>query len=516
MSSAAFGKYEILERIAAGEATELYKARLSGIGGFSRKLAIKRIQRHRNKDQAYVDAFVAEARRAGLLSHANIIQIIDLGQIDGAWFVAMEFVDGPDLARVLERCRVKSITLPVPHAVFICLEMLKGLVYAHTRQVMRGNHPSTLRAMHHNLSPQKVLLSVQGEVKLTDFANPDREGHPHYRAPEQARGEADERSDLYTCGVILYEMLTGRRPEGPEPAPASHINGDVPVRLDEILSKTLRADPSQRPASASALKEGLDRFFQDMGFIFTQNTLAGFLKRLFPNPHHLRPQALEEQETRLLDRLPEELLAEAKTRITRPPQKMDLREHFPIADTFTQHTQPIVDDDNDDQTMVESGVDAWAEAQTLIRTDPTKSPPAEALEATRSSTMVTKAPVIPPPPPRLPPAPGFNDEKTATLGPAPRPASPASPASERSLWILFTALSVGAMVGTLLIGFMVGRQTADRGVAPSAAIEIELQIPDEVQLYLDDELQRSGSVQLQGDRHVLRVEAAAPAADANR
>ena len=121
----AFGKYEVLEQIAAGDTSEIFRARLSGIGGFQRHLAIKRIRSHLNSSTEFINELTSEARVAGLLSHANIVQIIDLGQVDGAWFVAMEYVKGPDLRRVLERCAKKGITLPVPHAVFVCIELLK-------------------------------------------------------------------------------------------------------------------------------------------------------------------------------------------------------------------------------------------------------------------------------------------------------------------------------------------------------------------------------------------------------
>ena len=164
-----FGKYQILERVAQGGMAEIYKARMEGIGGFNRLFAIKRILPNLSQNKEYIDLLVDEAKVAGLLSHANIVQILDLGEVSGQYYVAMEYVNGRDLGRVLARCNKRGITLPVPHSVFILIEVLKGLEYAHNRQIMRGKTPMPLDIVHRDVSPSNVLLSFQGEVKLTDF-----------------------------------------------------------------------------------------------------------------------------------------------------------------------------------------------------------------------------------------------------------------------------------------------------------------------------------------------------------
>lgn len=125
-----FGKYAILERVAQGGMAEIFKARMEGIGGFNRLFAIKRVLPGLSQNREYIDLLVDEAKVAGLLSHANIVQILDLGQVKGQYYVAMEYVHGQDLGRVLERCGERGITLPVPHAVFVLIEVLKGLEYA--------------------------------------------------------------------------------------------------------------------------------------------------------------------------------------------------------------------------------------------------------------------------------------------------------------------------------------------------------------------------------------------------
>jgi len=304
-----FGKYQILERIATGGMAEIYKAKLEGIGGFQRTFAIKRILPNLSQNGDYIAMLVDEAKVAGLLSHANIVQILDLGQVDGIWYIAMEYVDGKDLGGVLRRAREKGLTLPVPHTVFVTIELLKGLEYAHERQVMRGGRPVALNIIHRDVSPPNILLSIQGEVKLTDFGIARAslkametvsgivKGRFDYMSPEQAAGskDLDQRSDLFSVGVVLYEMLTGSHPFRTDNeigtiervrtgkyTPVSQINPEVPFTLETIVDRTLQVNRDDRYPSATALKEALDKFFHDAGFIFTHATLASYVKGLFP------------------------------------------------------------------------------------------------------------------------------------------------------------------------------------------------------------------------------------------
>ena len=305
-----FGKYQITDRIATGGIAEIYQARLEGIGGFQRTFAIKRILPNFSQNAEYVSMLVDEAKVAGLLSHANIVQILDLGQVDGIWYIAMEYVHGRDLGALLRAARDKGLCLPVPHAVFIAIELLKGLEYAHQRQVMRGGRPVALNIVHRDVSPTNILLSYQGEVKLTDFGIARAslkvaetqagviKGQFDYMSPEQAGGarDLDQRSDLFTVGVVLYEMLTGQHPfraasevdtidqvRSGTYKPISEINPEVPFTLETIVDRALRVDRDERYPTATAFKEALDKFFHDAGFLFTHNTLAGYVKGLFPD-----------------------------------------------------------------------------------------------------------------------------------------------------------------------------------------------------------------------------------------
>ena len=328
-----FGKYQILERIAAGGTAEVFKARLEGIGGFQRTFAIKRIRPGLSQNKEYIETLVDEAKIAGLLSHANIVQILDLGQVNGLYYVAMEYVDGEDLGTVLSRCASKGITFPVPHAIYVCLEMLKGLEYAHSRSIMRGNREVPLRLVHRDLAPSNILLSFQGEVKVTDFgiarANAEAlagipslaRGRYDYMSPEQIESAPlDGRSDIFSVGVILYEMLCGAHPfrQGDNQRtmeavrsgryePPTMTNPDVPYGLEVVLEQVLTRDPAERFPDSTAFKGALNKFFHDSGFIFSQSTLAAFLKGLFPKVDlKMRRGIFHEDETRPL--LPGDLL----------------------------------------------------------------------------------------------------------------------------------------------------------------------------------------------------------------
>ncbi len=308
---------------------EIYKARMEGIGGFNRLFAIKRILPTLSENREYIDLLVDEAKIAGLLSHANIVQILDLGQVNGQYYVAMEYVHGRDLGNVLSRCRERGITLPVPHSVFTLIEVLKGLEYAHNRQITRNGKQLALDIIHRDVTPSNVLVSFQGEIKLTDFGIAKAKvkametvsgvikGKFDYMAPEQAAGEdIDQRTDIFAAGVLLYEMLCGVHPfrkggdlqtieairEGNYPPP-TEVNPDVPYSLEVILDEALARDPDQRFASATTFKDALTRFFHDAGFIFSHSTLAAFLKGLFPKEQKGRRRdnnvvALKDQETR--------------------------------------------------------------------------------------------------------------------------------------------------------------------------------------------------------------------------
>ncbi len=277
-----FGQYEILERIASGGMAELYKAKRTGVEGFQKIVAIKKILPHLADDEAFVTMFADEAKLAAQLNHPNIIHIYDLGKIQaGGYFIAMEYVDGRDLKTIQQSGRALGIPLPVPLAVYVASKVASALDYAHRRRDAEGHE---LNIVHRDVSPQNILISYEGDIKLCDFGiakaaskasktqSGALKGKIQYMSPEQAWGKPiDRRSDLFSLGVVLHELLTGERLFGgdtdinvlekvrsAEVAPPSRFNPEVPQNLDTVVLKALAKEPDDRYANASDLLRDLD------------------------------------------------------------------------------------------------------------------------------------------------------------------------------------------------------------------------------------------------------------------
>ena len=214
-----FGDYHLLEKIATGGMAEVWRARSYGLAGFEKILVIKKVLDGLAKDEEFIRLFIDEARISVQLLHVNIVQVFDLNQVDGTYYMAMEYVHGMDLARLVGRSRHHS-PFPVELALFVAVEVLKALQFAHARTDDDGN---PLKIVHCDISPQNVLISFSGEVKITDFGisraafqakglHEVVRGKYAYMSPEQVDGlELDGRSDLFSLGILLFELLTGRR-----------------------------------------------------------------------------------------------------------------------------------------------------------------------------------------------------------------------------------------------------------------------------------------------------------------
>src|SRR5262249_41816754 len=206
-----FGQYEILERIAAGGMAELYKAKRTGVEGFQKIVAIKKILPHLADDEAFVTMFADEAKLAAQLNHPNIIHIYDLGKIQaGGYFIAMEYVDGRDLRAIETSASELGVPFPVPLAVYVASKVASALDYAHRRRDAESND---LNIVHRDVSPQNILISYEGDIKLCDFGiakatskasrtqSGALKGKIQYMSPEQAWGKPiDRRSDLFSLG----------------------------------------------------------------------------------------------------------------------------------------------------------------------------------------------------------------------------------------------------------------------------------------------------------------------------
>src|SRR5579872_2659086 len=238
---------------------EIYRARYNAAAGVTKRVVVKRILPHFAGNPSFVSMFVNEAKIAVGLSHGNIAQVFDFGQINGDYFLAMEFVDGQPLSKVLRRAKAMELpAIPTAFAVDIAIEICKGLHYAHTRLDEQGR---PLNIIHRDISPQNLIVSYEGQVKIVDFgiakARNASVGETHagavkgkyvYFAPEQARGkELDARTDVFATGSVLYEMVCGRLPfEGRmmdvlgklvrcEFARPRAVNPDIAPALEKIL-----------------------------------------------------------------------------------------------------------------------------------------------------------------------------------------------------------------------------------------------------------------------------------------
>ncbi len=272
-----FGRYQLFDRVGAGGMAEIYLARAKTELGGARLVVVKQILPNLSDNEKFADMLISEAKLAARLNHANVVQVFDLGRHEGVLFIAMEYIEGFDLNELLRRCARSSIPLPVDFALLIVMEALRGLSYAHRLSDESGG---PLGIVHRDVSPSNVLISFEGEVKLCDFgiarANDMADllsedvikGKASYMSPEQARGEAlDARADLFALGIILWELLSGRklykvldggqqlldvarRAEVPPIAPRGLPNED---KLHAIVSKALARDRDDRFGSAQAM-----------------------------------------------------------------------------------------------------------------------------------------------------------------------------------------------------------------------------------------------------------------------
>lgn len=293
----AFGKYFLAEKIATGGMAEIYLAKLLGPSGFEKQLIIKQIHPQFGERREFVELFVAEAKTLVSLSHGNIVPIYELGVVDDTYFIAMEYIDGPTLAQLLD---ARKAPLEPGVAAYVCAELLKGLDYAHRKGA---------GVIHRDLSPRNVMLSRDGEVKIVDFGiaatvgddvNARDSGRPAgsfpYMSPEQVRREPlDTRTDLFSAGILLWECLTARRLferdtddatldavlHGDIPPP-SHFDSAVPPALDELCERALQRDRDARFADAGAFLQRLTRFLYSVDPPVTPSALSALVARTCP------------------------------------------------------------------------------------------------------------------------------------------------------------------------------------------------------------------------------------------
>jgi eukaryotic-like serine/threonine-protein kinase len=302
------GKYQLIRKLATGGMAEVYLAKATGPMGFEKTLVLKRILPQLAAEPSFVKMFLSEAKLAARLTHSRIAQIFDFGEADGAYFLAMEYIDGPSVGELIKKAARRQQALPPTLCARIISHACEGLAFAHGFTDPETRRP--LHLIHRDVSPDNLLLSRQGEVKVVDFGIAKAAGQNHqtqagtirgklaYMAPEQLRGEAlDRRADVYALGVVLYELLTGHRPHEMKdraelmrallqdpPTPAVTFRPDLPEPLRRILDQALARDPGLRYQDCVAFQADLEEFIVESGKPVTAQHLAQLITQLDAEP----------------------------------------------------------------------------------------------------------------------------------------------------------------------------------------------------------------------------------------
>jgi serine/threonine-protein kinase len=298
--------YRFLRKIADGGMGSVYETVLSGANGFEKTVVIKMLHERYSKDRDFVDLFIGEAKLVANLIHQNIVQIYQLGKIKDTYYIAMEYVKGVNLAEFMNRHLELKTKVPTDLGAFIISRICRGLEYAHNKRDRDGN---LLGVVHRDVSPKNIMISVEGEVRITDFGiakarnlMKDLEGDVlmgkmQYMSPEQADFKTtDHRSDLFSLGIVMYELLTGvnlfidsdttvilKNVMSKKIHSPCTYNPDIPQELERIMLKALTRDITKRYQSASEMGYDLEYFMYHKGYGPTIITLEKYMRRLFPH-----------------------------------------------------------------------------------------------------------------------------------------------------------------------------------------------------------------------------------------
>jgi serine/threonine protein kinase len=304
----AFGRYLLLKRLSRGGMGEIFLAKLGEIKGFEKFVIIKKILPQLAENEDFINRFIDEVQIAIKLHHVNIAQVYEAGTVDKEYFLAIEYIEGRDLRRIIRRCKELGRRLPIDQCVHIARDMAAGLAYAHRRTGPKGQ---ALSLVHCDISPPNLMVSYEGEVKVIDFgiarsairtadSNPNIGfGKFGYMAPEQLLrgGVIDRRTDIYAAGVVLYELLTGERlyqfPEGTDYrqmaravcqgkfVPPSQKDPAIDSVLDAIVCKALATRPEDRYQFAEEFRDALQQKLYQLNPTISTDTLARTMDELF-------------------------------------------------------------------------------------------------------------------------------------------------------------------------------------------------------------------------------------------
>lgn len=296
--------YRPIKALASGGMADVFIGVQYSETGFSRLCAIKRIKGHRDSDAEFISMFRDEAKVCQSLQHANVVQVLDFTVMEENCALIMEFVQGVNMSTLLKKFRVQQKYVPIPVVLFICAEVAKGLHYVHTRTDPLND--KSLHIVHRDISPSNVLISYEGEVKITDFGIAKAQDNSHqtqvgvikgkyqYMSPEQFQAKAiDYRTDIYALGCVLWEALAGRKMfsaasephllqlvmQGPPRQHLREFNSEVDDELNSIVARTIALDKAQRYQSAGELAAVLNMYLNSRYKQFSTIDLAAFLKQ---------------------------------------------------------------------------------------------------------------------------------------------------------------------------------------------------------------------------------------------
>ncbi len=390
-----FGRYFLTQKIALGGMAEIFRAKSVGAEGFEKIVVVKRILPHFCEDESFVTMFQDEARVAAHLNHANVVQIFDFDQVDGLYYIAMEYVEGQDLKRVLDFGAKNGPPLSIAQAVLIMIEAGQGLDYAHKREV--DGQP--LNIIHRDISPHNMMVSYNGEVKIMDFGIAKAasrstktrvgtvKGKCAYMSPEQARGRPlDGRSDLFALGVCLWEMLSGKRlfvgesdfetlnnvlkAEVPS---LTEMNPEVPPDLDKIVQRSLAKEREDRQKDVAEFVGDLRRWFYSTVPDPSAVSLRNYMHQLFSDE---------------ISKLKSDVAAEAQA-------LAELRTNSGVRRPNTSSSNVAISTPEDATVALDTSAGPVQDSEATVALDPSV---AASLPGRSGATLMSQAAIAPPKP----------------------------------------------------------------------------------------------------------------------
>jgi serine/threonine protein kinase len=514
---AKFGNYYLFERVNVGGMAEVFKGVSYGVEGFERLFAVKRVLPSISEDQEFIEMFIDEAKIAVQLNHPNIGQIFELGNAENSYFIAMEFVQGKDLRALFDRARKRGERLDVAMACHLIKEVCEALEYAHSK---RNERQDALGLVHRDVSPQNILVSYDGDVKLIDFGIAKAAGKASktqagilkgkfgYMSPEQVRGRPiDRRSDLFSLGVVLFEMLTLERcfqgesdfstlekVRNVDIRRPSTLNREITPELERILLKALSRNPDERYQSASELQDALQKYLYQSGAFFARKDLAQWMKRMFEADLLDEQRRMQAFRAYARENIPEARRASSQLNAVREPDTAP--GHVPASSTPAPTFKPKLPTLSWEEDELETSV--WDQ----------------------KPSDIGKAPE--PPPGRLPLEPAFtaelNDQPLESAArPDPHPSAafpritaeptfvPPEPATRSRVLALMAVTLIALIVAAVFVLFTLSGQPA----TPTLVVK---STPTDVTISVDEQILHQGATPfttaaLQPGRHQIKVSA---------